>query len=92
MMTMTRGLLQPEILQPEKHTKAITVDNTKPGIQFEIQIDNFAAQGVPLCRDGKVGILEMLVEANMLFGFLSITPEMVDTNSSANPNNYLRQI
>ena len=57
MMTMTRGLLQPEeILQPEKHTEAITVDNTKPGIQSEIQIDTFAAQGVPLCRDGKVGI------------------------------------
>ena len=34
MMTMTRGLLQPEILQPEKHTKAITVDNTKPGKEF----------------------------------------------------------
>ena len=90
-MTMTRGLLQPEILQPERHTKAITVDNTKPGIQSEIQIDTFAAQGVPLCRDGKVGILEKLVEANMS-GFLGITPEMVDTNSSANPNNNLRQI
>jgi hypothetical protein len=27
-----------------------------------------------------------------MFGFLGITPEMVDTNSSANPNNNLRQI
>jgi len=89
MMMMTRGLLQPEIFQPERHTKAITVDNTKPGIQFEIQIDTFVAQGVPLCRDGKVGILEKLVEANMS-GLLSITPEMVDINSSANPNNNLR--
>jgi len=82
MMTMTRGLLQPEeILQPEKHMKAITVDNTKPGIEFGIQIDTFAVQGVPLCQDGKVEILEKLVEANM-FGFLGITPKMVDSNSS----------
>ena len=57
-MTMMRGLLQPDILRAEnftreqmKQTKAISFDCTKPGIQVEIQINTFAAQGVPLCRD-----------------------------------------
>ena len=54
MMTMTRGLLQPEILQPEKHTKAITVDNTKPGIQFEIQIDTLSPKEFHYVEMGKL--------------------------------------
>ena len=57
-MMMTRGLLQPEILQPEKHTKAITVDNTKPGIQFEIQIDTFVAQSPKEFHYVEMGKLE----------------------------------
>ena len=78
----------------EKQTKTISIDNSKPGIQFEIQINTFAAQGVPLCRDGNTWNFRKAGGDHAVWipwNEIIVTRDMVDTNSTDNPYNYLGQ-
>ena len=48
----------------DRQTKVLTIDNTEPGIQFEMPLtqDSFAVNGVPLlvCRASEMAILGIL--------------------------------
>jgi hypothetical protein len=80
----------------EKQTKALTIDDTKPGIQFEMPLtqDSFAVNGVPLCRDGNSWNLRKAVGVDSVWipwNKIILTPDILDPNSSHNPFHYLGQ-
>jgi len=78
----------------EKQIKAVTIDNTKPGIQFEIPQNSYAVHGVPLCRDGNTWDFRRAVNEHAVWipwDEIIVTPEMVNPSSSFNPYNYLGQ-
>jgi hypothetical protein len=65
----------------EKQTKALAIDNTKPGIQFEIPQNSFAVHGVPLCRDGNTWDFRKAENEHALWipwNEIIVTPDMVD--------------
>ena len=75
----------------EKQTKAITIDITKPGIQFEIPTNSFAVQVVPLCRDGNTWSCRRVGYEHAVWipwNEIIVNPDMVDPSSSLNPFNY----